>query len=164
MIAPAVTRIVFAALLAACAGARPRNRAGCTQRQDRVRSRRRRWKASLVSAKKAGSTITVTVVSDAKGAYAFPADRLAPGSYHADDQGGRLCARRRGHGRACGRQDRGRRPQAQARAGAIRATDQRRMAGERARSRRDEAQPAQLRGLPFAAPDFRTRSTAAPIS
>ena len=30
----------------------------------------------LVSAKKQGSTITVTVVSDAKGAYAFPAGRL----------------------------------------------------------------------------------------
>src|SRR4051812_45825781 len=35
----------------------------------------------LVSAKRPGSTITVTVVSDANGAYAFPADRLAPGSY-----------------------------------------------------------------------------------
>src|SRR5712671_2695588 len=35
----------------------------------------------LVSAKKQGSTITVTVVSDAKGAYAFPAGRLEPGSY-----------------------------------------------------------------------------------
>src|SRR3954471_18505901 len=35
----------------------------------------------LVSAKKPGSTITVTVVSDAKGAYAFPAARLEPGSY-----------------------------------------------------------------------------------
>jgi streptogramin lyase len=36
----------------------------------------------LVSAKKAGSTITVTVVSDAKGEYAFPAGRLDQGSYH----------------------------------------------------------------------------------
>src|SRR3954463_10570939 len=35
----------------------------------------------LVSAKKAGSTVTVTVVSDEKGRYAFPADRLDPGSY-----------------------------------------------------------------------------------
>src|ERR1051325_1386653 len=35
----------------------------------------------LVSAKRAGSTITVTVVSDAKGRYAFPASRLAPGKY-----------------------------------------------------------------------------------
>ena len=35
----------------------------------------------LVSAKKPGSTITVTVVSDASGAYAFPAGRLEPGNY-----------------------------------------------------------------------------------
>src|SRR5438045_9619358 len=35
----------------------------------------------LVSAKRAGSTITVTVVSDAKGDYQFPAARLAPGKY-----------------------------------------------------------------------------------
>src|ERR1041384_3497599 len=35
----------------------------------------------LVSAKKAGSTITVTVVSDAEGRYSFPAGRLSPGKY-----------------------------------------------------------------------------------
>jgi streptogramin lyase len=35
----------------------------------------------LVSAKKDGSTITITVVTDAKGNYSFPADRLAPGKY-----------------------------------------------------------------------------------
>jgi virginiamycin B lyase len=35
----------------------------------------------LVSARKAGSTIAVTVVTDAKGEYAFPAGRLEPGSY-----------------------------------------------------------------------------------
>jgi streptogramin lyase len=35
----------------------------------------------LVSAKRAGSTITVTVVSDAQGRYAFPANRLAAGKY-----------------------------------------------------------------------------------
>src|SRR5215467_5074181 len=35
----------------------------------------------LVSAKKAGSTITVTVVSDKDGRYGFPAARLAPGQY-----------------------------------------------------------------------------------
>jgi streptogramin lyase len=35
----------------------------------------------LVRAKKAGSTITITVVSDAKGRYAFPAAKLLPGSY-----------------------------------------------------------------------------------
>lgn len=36
----------------------------------------------LVSAKKDGGTITVTVVSQAGGGYAFPAGRLAPGRYH----------------------------------------------------------------------------------
>jgi hypothetical protein len=35
----------------------------------------------LVSARKHGSTITTTVVSDAQGHYAFPAGRLAPGHY-----------------------------------------------------------------------------------
>src|SRR3954465_6962421 len=35
----------------------------------------------LVSAKKAGATITVTVVSDARGRYAFPAKKLSPGKY-----------------------------------------------------------------------------------
>jgi streptogramin lyase len=35
----------------------------------------------LVSAKRAGSNKTITVVSDAKGRYAFPANRLEPGKY-----------------------------------------------------------------------------------
>jgi virginiamycin B lyase len=35
----------------------------------------------LVSAKKDGATITVTVVSDDKGQYSFPTDRLTPGHY-----------------------------------------------------------------------------------
>ena len=35
----------------------------------------------LVSAKKAGSTITVTVVSDKEGRYSFPAAKLEPGEY-----------------------------------------------------------------------------------
>ena len=35
----------------------------------------------LVSAKREGSNMTITVVSNASGAYAFPQDRLAPGRY-----------------------------------------------------------------------------------
>lgn len=35
----------------------------------------------VVSAKKAGSTVTVSVVSDAQGRYSFPANRLVPGKY-----------------------------------------------------------------------------------
>src|SRR5262245_57837837 len=35
----------------------------------------------VVSAKRDGSTITISVVTDAKGRYAFPANRLEPGKY-----------------------------------------------------------------------------------
>jgi hypothetical protein len=35
----------------------------------------------LVSARKAGSAVTVTVVSNEQGRYVFPADRLEPGNY-----------------------------------------------------------------------------------
>src|SRR5215831_13906379 len=35
----------------------------------------------LVSAKKEGSTVTTTVVSNAKGEFSFPADRIEPGRY-----------------------------------------------------------------------------------
>ena len=35
----------------------------------------------LVSAKRAGSTITITVVSDVQGRYRFPASKLQPGQY-----------------------------------------------------------------------------------
>src|SRR5260370_40218829 len=35
----------------------------------------------LVSAKRAGSTITITVVSDSKGRYSFPRTRLESGPY-----------------------------------------------------------------------------------
>jgi streptogramin lyase len=35
----------------------------------------------VVSAKKAGSTVTVSVISDAQGRYSFPADRLSAGQY-----------------------------------------------------------------------------------
>jgi virginiamycin B lyase len=35
----------------------------------------------LVSARKTGASFTVTVVSDEKGRYAFPAARLEPGHY-----------------------------------------------------------------------------------
>ena len=35
----------------------------------------------LVSAKRAGATMTITVVSDAQGRYSFPQNRLEPGQY-----------------------------------------------------------------------------------
>lgn len=40
-----------------------------------------RMEGVLVSAKKQGGTITITVVSDAEGRYRFPSDRLSPGAY-----------------------------------------------------------------------------------
>jgi virginiamycin B lyase len=40
-----------------------------------------RMEGVLVSAKKAGATITTTVVSDAQGRYRFPSERLSPGRY-----------------------------------------------------------------------------------
>src|SRR5437667_7043156 len=35
----------------------------------------------IVSAKKAGGTITISVVTDAQGRYSFPASKLSPGQY-----------------------------------------------------------------------------------
>ena len=51
----------------------------------------------VVSAKKAGSTVTVSVVSDAQGHYGFPANRLGAGKYSIKirasiDNGGLLLA------------------------------------------------------------------------
>ena len=46
----------------------------------------------VVSAKKDGSTITISVVTDAQGRYAFPADRLEPGKYSHQDPRRRLPA------------------------------------------------------------------------
>ena len=48
----------------------------------------------VVSAKKAGSIVTVSVVTDDKGRYQFPAARLEPGAYTLSDPRGRLRSRR----------------------------------------------------------------------
>ena len=112
----------------------------------------------LVSAKKQGSTITVTVVSDAKGAYAFPAGRLEPGSY-------KLAIRASGYaldGADAVELAAGKAATADLKLKPspvhIRAVDQRRNAGQRARSSRVEAQSAELHGLSFAASDFRIQA------
>ena len=59
----------------------------------------------IVSAKKDGSNITVSVISDEQGHYAFPAARLAPGAYKISHPRRRLRTRQR-------RQRRGRQPAA----------------------------------------------------
>ena len=108
----------------------------------------------LVSAKKEGSTITTTVVTNDKGQYSFPADRLEPGHYN-------ITIRAAGYDLAGPKQvDVG--------AGAAATADiklaktknvagpalQRRMAAERARQRPDQVVPARLRRLPHAAARF----------
>src|ERR1700732_2407957 len=47
----------------------------------KVTARQEALEGVLVSAKKSGSTITITVVSDKDGRYSFPAARLEPGQY-----------------------------------------------------------------------------------
>ena len=49
----------------------------------------------VVSAKHDGSTITISVVTDAQGRYAFPAARLEPGKYTHQHPRRRLSPRRR---------------------------------------------------------------------
>ena len=49
-----------------------------------------RWKAVLVTAKKDGSTMSTTVVSDAQGRFAFPQGRLEPGPLQSQDPRYRL--------------------------------------------------------------------------
>ena len=59
----------------------------------------------LVSAKKAGSTITITVVSDREGRFSFPAGKLAPGEYTLTHPRGRLRSRHAASRRGCGAED-----------------------------------------------------------
>src|ERR1700746_3685712 len=112
----------------------------------------------LVSAKKPGGTITVTVASDAKGDYAFPADRLEGGRYEPHDQGRWLRVRGFGPHRARGRQGDEGRPAAQDGCGHDRPTDEFRVDGERAGARGPQKGAAQLRGLPFAAQNIRIQT------
>ena len=113
----------------------------------------------LVSAKKDGSTITTTVVSDQQGAYSFPSARLEPGKYTisiravgyrldgaktVDVRGGR-----RGQGRSQAQQ--GQEPRA--------AALQWRMAAQPSRRRQAKGVSDHVRGLPHAAarPDLQPR-------
>ena len=104
----------------------------------------------VVSAKKDGSTISISVVTDAQGRFAFPAARLEPGHYT-------LKARAAGYeldGReaadvAAGQEAKSRH-QAQEGEKPLRASHQCRMADEHAGHGRAEALPAQLQRLPHA--------------
>ncbi|HZL39853.1 MAG TPA: carboxypeptidase regulatory-like domain-containing protein [Pseudolabrys sp.] len=76
-IVTSVSFLVFAGLLAGPASAQTASPA----LTGKVTAEQGALEGVLVSAKKIGSTITVTVVSDKVGRYAFPAARLEPGQY-----------------------------------------------------------------------------------
>ena len=78
MMAPKIAAFVLAGLL--CAGvARAEPAAALSGHVSSAQESA--MEGVLVSAHRDGTNITVTVVSDAKGQYAFPTGRLAPGHY-----------------------------------------------------------------------------------
>ncbi|MGH9255919.1 MAG: carboxypeptidase regulatory-like domain-containing protein [Vicinamibacterales bacterium] len=74
----AVALVIFAALVLAAITAQSSSAGltGLVSSQDEGS-----MEGVLVSAKRAGSTMAVTVVSDASGRYSFPRDRVEPGAY-----------------------------------------------------------------------------------
>ena len=104
----------------------------------------------LVSAKKAGSTITITVVSDDEGRYSFPASKLEPGQYALRIRaiGYDLDNPKSSRGR--GAEDRHARSQAPQDRGPRRAAVERRMDQQHPGQRPREGRVPQLRRLPHA--------------
>jgi hypothetical protein len=78
-IVPSVSFLVFIALLAGTA--RLAAQSVSPALTGKVSAGQEPLEGVLVSAKKSGSTVTVTVVSDKDGRYSFPAARLEPGQY-----------------------------------------------------------------------------------
>ncbi len=115
----------------------------------------------LVSARRAGATVTTTVVSDRDGRYEFPRARLEPGDYT-------LRIRAIGYdlepviGRGRQGQAGDRRPEALEDQRPRRAADQRRVAREHARHRRGKGVDARLRALPHAGAGHHDRGTMRP--
>jgi len=112
----------------------------------------------LVSAKKPGSTITVTVVSDREGRYRFPEKKARSRQIHAQRARGRLRDRRPKHGRGVPEGDGVRHRVAQD-PGSRGAALQRRMDGEHARHRSAEGAAPQLRRLPHDRSALRARAS-----
>ena len=102
----------------------------------------------LVSAKKAGSTITITVVSDAQGRYSFPAGKLEPGQYALRIRAVGYDLDNSKHGRGRRAEDHHARSQAAQDRGSGGAIVERRMAGQHSRHRSAERHPARVRRLP----------------
>ena len=89
----------------------------------------------LVSAKKAGSTITITVVSDRDGRYSFPASKLEPGQYALRIRAVGYDLDNRQEHRSRGAENRHARSQAPQDRGPRRATVERRMDRQHSRHR-----------------------------
>ena len=81
-------RLAAALLLLGLGAAPPLAAQSAAPLSGQVRAAEGPLEGVLVSAKQDGGSITVTVVSDAKGHYEFPAGRLAPGHYTIDIRGG----------------------------------------------------------------------------
>ncbi len=73
--------IAVAAIVVKVAGALRAQQSPAVALAASVRRPKARWKSVLVSARREGSPMSVTVISDAAGRYAFPAGRLVPGVY-----------------------------------------------------------------------------------
>ena len=104
----------------------------------------------LVSAKKAGSTITITVVSDKDGRYSFPASKLEPGQYALRIRAVGYDLDNAKSDRSRGAEDHHARSQAPQDRGPRGAAVERRMDGEHAGQRSAQGRAPQLRRLPHA--------------
>ena len=114
----------------------------------------------LVSAKRADSTMTVTVATDAQGRYSFPRSRLEPGSTRfAFGRSGTswMAWNRQRHGPPDGAT---RTETAQGEGPCLSALE-RRVVHELARQRRDEERPVELHAVPQSRAVARSRYTAA---
>ena len=98
----------------------------------------------LVTAKKDGAKIAITVVTDEKGRYSFPANRLEPGKYNLKIRATGFFARRPADRRCRRRQDRDRRSQADEDRQHRAAADERRVDAQHAGPGLAEGVPAGL--------------------
>ena len=104
----------------------------------------------LVSAKKAGSTITITVVSDKDGRFSFPASKLEPGQYALRIRAIGYDLDNQQEHRGRGAEDHHARSQAPQDRGPRGADVERRMDQQHPGQRSAQGRVPQLRGLPHA--------------
>src|SRR5688572_30413739 len=82
MEAPMRTRVSLLVIAVSCAVVlRAQTQSSVALTGQVISAEEGRMEGVLISAKKAGSTITTTVVSDEQGRYRFPSAKLQPGQY-----------------------------------------------------------------------------------